>query len=279
MRQLGISLEVDTYVPDQCLRELRKYFTHDSVDVPSIEQTFCDHQSIPWEGYNQFIRPLLVERHYRLGRAIELFPIVAGAPREFNSYRAQHHECREHELLVKAARFQAVKHLQFQPVFRQRAAQILTDVAKAKGLPINQITFIGVHNRRTDHLKYFQTHFHQGPLKPSYFHDAMDIFREDYDHPAFIFVSDDMKWAQAKIKNPHHDIFFVGNGDPDEELAIGTDLALLAACNATILSRGTFSIWAAILSGGEYYTEFGTIVPEHQMHPEDDFYHEELKFA
>ena len=30
-----------------------------------------------------------------------------------------------------------------------------------------------------------------------------------------------------------------------------------------IFSRGTFSMWAAMLCGGEYYTEYGTIVPTH----------------
>ena len=31
---------------------------------------------------------------------------------------------------------------------------------------------------------------------------------------------------------------------------IGDDLALLAACNHTILSYGTFGMWAALLAGG-----------------------------
>ena len=63
--------------------------------------------------------------------------------------------------------------------------------------------------------------------------------------------------------------FFVGAGenldengkeivDPD---AAPFDLALLVNCNHTIISRGTFSMWAAMLAGGEYYTEYGAIVP------------------
>ena len=32
---------------------------------------------------------------------------------------------------------------------------------------------------------------------------------------------------------------------------IGEDLALLAACNHSIISYGTFGMWAAILAGGE----------------------------
>ena len=32
---------------------------------------------------------------------------------------------------------------------------------------------------------------------------------------------------------------------------MGEDLALLAACNHSIISYGTFGMWAAILAGGE----------------------------
>ena len=55
------------------------------------------------------------------------------------------------------------------------------------------------------------------------------------------------------------DVFFVGDGD--EESGIGFDLAVLAHSNHTIMSRGTFSMWGAILCGGEQYSEYGTIVP------------------
>ena len=42
------------------------------------------------------------------------------------------------------------------------------------------ITFIGVHNRRTDHLAYSKEQFGNKPLTASYFHDAMDIYRYEY---------------------------------------------------------------------------------------------------
>ena len=38
-------------------------------------------------------------------------------------------------------------------------------------------------------------------------------------------------------------------------------MALMASCDHTIISRGSFSSWCSILCGGEYYTEFGLIVP------------------
>ena len=39
------------------------------------------------------------------------------------------------------------------------------------------------------------------------------------------------------------------------------DLAILAACNHTIVTHGSFGHWAAFMAGGEIYTEYGTIVP------------------
>ena len=48
---------------------------------------------------------------------------------------------------------------------------------------------------------------------------------------------------------------------------IGKDLALLAACNHTVISDGSFGFWAAVLAGGEIYTEYGLIVPQSFLLP------------
>ena len=39
------------------------------------------------------------------------------------------------------------------------------------------------------------------------------------------------------------------------------DLAIFAKCNHTIITKGAMSKWASVLSGGEYYTEYGPVVP------------------
>ena len=43
--------------------------------------------------------------------------------------------------------------------------------------------------------------------------------------------------------------------------ATGHDLAVAASCDHTIVSRGVLASWAAQLAGGEYYTEYGSFVP------------------
>ena len=63
----------------------------------------------------------------------------------------------------------------------------------------------------------------------------------------------------------HNDIFFVGMGEEDGGENKGNmltsrrssiDFALLASCNHTIGSRGTFTIWASRYAGGQVVTEF-----------------------
>ena len=55
--------------------------------------------------------------------------------------------------------------------------------------------------------------------------------------------------------------------DPDDateaeaEAADAFDFALLCSCNHTIITSGLFSTWGAKWTGGEYITEYGSIVP------------------
>ena len=51
---------------------------------------------------------------------------------------------------------------------------------------------------------------------------------------------------------------FLGIGEENPD-AIGYDMAVMANCEHTIITRGSFSSWCAVLSGGEYYTEYGLI--------------------
>ena len=82
---------------------------------------------------------------------------------------------------------------------------------------------------------------------------------------AFVFVSDDMQWGREKLAGD--DIYFVGRGETDKGINKGdkvkltsvnssVDFALLASCNQTISSRGTYTIWTTSYSRGMSLTEF-----------------------
>ena len=104
----------------------------------------------------------------------------------------------------------------------------------------------------------------------------MDEFREDVDNPTFLFISDDMAWARKNIENEHGDLFFVGTGKGKDDFSIRADLAVMALSNSTIITRGTYSMWGSILCGGMYHTEYGMIVPDELMYPDDKAFQEEL---
>lgn len=87
----------------------------------------------------------------------------------------------------------------------------------------------------------------------------MEYFRDEYDHPVFIYVSDDMPWGRKKLKG-EKDLFFVGCGSEDLDCT-GKDFAVLSSCNHTITTHGSFGHWASYISGGEIYTEYGPIIP------------------
>ena len=65
-------------------------------------------------------------------------------------------------------------------------------------------------------------------------------------NPVFILVTDDPGWSRKHIRGK--DVFHPTEGSRAE--GVGVDLAVLAACNHTIITYGTFGLWGALLSGG-----------------------------
>ena len=69
-----------------------------------------------------------------------------------------------------------------------------------------------------------------------------------------------MDWGRNELKGVK-DLHFLGLGqnvnqkDGVNSKSASHDLLLLTKCNYTIISRGTFSLWAAFLNGGGFYIE------------------------
>ena len=97
--------------------------------------------------------------------------------------------------------------------------------------------------------------------------------RGEYDNVAFVYASDDMSWGIDNLKGVQ-DLYFLGAGQNlaketqkeigDPEAAV-FDFALLVNCNHTLITRGTYAMWIALLAGGEYYSEYGPIMPPDLM--------------
>ncbi|XP_002942536.3 galactoside 2-alpha-L-fucosyltransferase 2 [Xenopus tropicalis] len=109
------------------------------------------------------------------------------------------------------------------------------------------VTFIGVHVRRGDYVKLMPGR--QAVVgDEAYFKEAMDYFRAKYENPLFIITSNGMDWCKENIDNSTGDVHFTGDGKEGSPIR---DFSLLAHCNHTIMSIGTFGFWAGYLVGGE----------------------------
>jgi galactoside 2-L-fucosyltransferase 1/2 len=132
---------------------------------------------------------------------------------------------------------------------------------KAK-LNINKCTLIGVHVRRGD-FTYPSKHKHgHEPANETYIHTAMTHFRTTFKSHAcirFLIVGNDLSW---NIDNIHQtsDVVFL---KPSPNAAV--DLCVLASCQHTIATTGSFSWWAAFLANGNatfqrHYARKGSVL-------------------
>ncbi|XP_068214485.1 galactoside alpha-(1,2)-fucosyltransferase 2-like [Palaemon carinicauda] len=102
---------------------------------------------------------------------------------------------------------------------------------------------IGVHVRRTDYLHAMRA-FKSLVPEHSYFKRATDYYREKYPDARFIVASDDMAYVK-KAFGGYTDVLFAPGS------AREVDMALLASCNASIITLGSFGFWCGYLTGGE----------------------------
>ncbi|XP_075696303.1 galactoside alpha-(1,2)-fucosyltransferase 2-like [Rhinoderma darwinii] len=116
------------------------------------------------------------------------------------------------------------------------------------------VTFVAVHVRRGDFV-HIMPDIKAVLADKGYLQKAMDYFRQKYENPLFVVSSNGMDWCKENINNSLSDVHFAGDG---QESSPGRDFALLAHCNHTIMSMGTFSFWIAYLVGGEtiYLTNY-----------------------
>ncbi|KAL1769572.1 GDP-L-fucose:beta-D-galactoside 2-alpha-1-fucosyltransferase [Sigmodon hispidus] len=120
-----------------------------------------------------------------------------------------------------------------------------------RGLRVNGSqprTFVGVHVRRGDYVHVMPKVWKGVVADRGYLEQALDRFRAHYPSPVFVVTSNGMSWCKENIDASRGDVVFAGNGI---EGSPAKDFALLTQCNHTIMTVGTFGIWAAYLTGGD----------------------------
>jgi galactoside 2-L-fucosyltransferase 1/2 len=110
---------------------------------------------------------------------------------------------------------------------------------------MKNITYVGVHVRRTDYIGYLKRKFKTSPVNPDYFLRHMNVFRNKYKPIMFVVVSDDPEWCERELRGD--DVVVMKTNSPVQ------DLAVMAACNHSIIDCGTYGVWGAILSEGDTF--------------------------
>ena len=131
-------------------------------------------------------------------------------------------------------------------IFREKYQEEATNFMNNLKIELNykNPTFVSVHVRRTDHRFTFNG---EVDITAQYYSNAMKLARNMYENVIFIVVSDDLQWCKENLEEEN--LTYTNNTDSVE--GTGMDLALLVACNHSVVSHGTFGFWGAVLSGGD----------------------------
>ncbi|XP_060704586.1 galactoside alpha-(1,2)-fucosyltransferase 2-like [Hemiscyllium ocellatum] len=117
------------------------------------------------------------------------------------------------------------------------------------------VTYVGVHVRRGDYIHVMPNIWKGVIADKKYLDTAMAYFRNKYKNVVFAVTSNGMDWCKQNINNSKGDVYF---SDDPKQATVTFDFSILAHCNHTIMTIGTFGFWAGYLAGGEtiYLTNF-----------------------
>uniref|UniRef100_K7FDP4 L-Fucosyltransferase n=1 Tax=Pelodiscus sinensis TaxID=13735 RepID=K7FDP4_PELSI len=132
----------------------------------------------------------------------------------------------------------------FHDHIREEANQYLAGLRGQR----RNVTYVGIHVRRGDYVRVMHQVWKGVVADKAYLDKAMGYFRARYQEPVFVVTSNGMDWCRENIDASRGDVYFSGDG---KESSPGRDFALLAHCNHTIMTIGTFGLFAAYLAGGE----------------------------
>ncbi|KAJ1131516.1 hypothetical protein NDU88_009852 [Pleurodeles waltl] len=141
-------------------------------------------------------------------------------------------------------RDEILREFTFHDFIKEEANQYLETLKVSR----KNVTYIGVHVRRGDYVTTMPNIWKGVVADKGYLEKAMKYFRDKYAEPVFVVTSNGMQWCKENINNSRGDVYFSGDSN---ESSPGKDFALLAHCNHTIMTIGTFGIWAGYLAGGE----------------------------
>ncbi|XP_074873001.1 galactoside alpha-(1,2)-fucosyltransferase 2-like [Carettochelys insculpta] len=208
------------YILPQMHQQLAPLFC---ITLPVISQDVLQH--IPWRNYG--LHDWMSEEYRHIeGKYVRL----TGYPCSWTFY---HH-----------LRQEILREFSFHDHVKEEANQYLAGLRGQR----QNVTYVGVHVRRGDYVRVMPQVWKGVVADKAYLEKAMGYFRAKYQEPVFVVTSNGMDWCRENIDTSRGDVYFSGDG---KESSPGRDFALLAHCNHTIMTVGTFGIWAGYLAGGE----------------------------
>jgi len=145
-----------------------------------------------------------------------------------------------------------LQHIQIKERFRSEARLILSHVLNAT----SNRPRVAIHIRKLHgthelfHMNIFEASESEDDAylrfpSPSFFAHAMARVRQAHPSAIFIVISDSPEWCTKQPYLQHADVHIV-----TQKNSPILDLALIAACDHVILTRGTFGWWGAFLGAG-----------------------------
>lgn len=129
----------------------------------------------------------------------------------------------------------------FKEHIAEKSQRLLHEASKG----VKNVTYVGVHVRRTDYKAYLKRKHNSSLVKPDFFLRQMNYFRNNYKAVVFMVVSDEPNWCERELAGDN--VVVMRTNSPAQ------DLAIMAACNHSIIDYGTYGVWGAILAGGDTF--------------------------
>uniref|UniRef100_A0A4W3HUE9 L-Fucosyltransferase n=1 Tax=Callorhinchus milii TaxID=7868 RepID=A0A4W3HUE9_CALMI len=140
--------------------------------------------------------------------------------------------------------YEILREFTFHDYLIDEANTFLRSISKGQ----DKVTYVAVHVRRGDYVHTMPNIWKGVVADKGYLEKAMSYFRKKYSNVVFVVTSEGMDWCKDNIDASKGDVHFSGDGQSGSP---ARDFSLLAHCNHTIMTIGTFGIWAAYLAGGE----------------------------
>ena len=182
-----------------------------------LSSKMTQHSSFPWEVFSDDLHHL-EETNMKDGKALLMFPNGI----RMSAFDKTFGEDFNYHMDDVPGLLDTVKNaFTIRREFREHSKSVLMDIAynyrrnhpkKFKFKNKKNITFVGIHQRRGDHVSFRKEH-NIDELGTSYFLESMEMFREKFKNVVFVYVSDDLEWGKEKLQKriKTQDFFIAGS--------------------------------------------------------------------